>query len=289
MRRGFLIVVSIISLLVPFILKAQGTYPTTQQIAQFAESKLLVVANSSDVAFNARLRKAVQEHWNITEFKFVEGKEFEAESTNPEFSFLTTASVQFDRDPDANSYQFMYILLPHPTGDITEMPVIAQVPFQSSPVESSNHLHKTGMLIKFLQKHAEDVINSKGHKKYRKLKFLNRNIKELKGKTFVFAESQIDSSLRDEELFDKVYKNDWRMVSDDELVKVISEAKENDVVIHTVASNDDAEAGKCFKMIIEPSSGKAYFYKSHKINEKRPPVFLKRDFRKIRWYPFHWL
>lgn len=271
------------------IVKAQGPYPTSQQVKEFANSKLLVIANSGDVAFDARLRKAVQEFWKITEYKFIDGKEFEKEKTNPANSFLTTASIQFDRDADDNSYQFIYILLPHPTGQISEMPVVAQAPFQSSTIGSSKNLHKTGMLVKFLQNYAEDVIDSDGHKRYRKLKFLNKSIKELKGKTLVFAESQVDSVLRDDENFDKVYKNEWRMVSEDELEKVISEAKEDEVVLHSVASNDDRESGRCFKMIIEPSTGKAYYYKTHKINNKRPPVFLKRDFRKIRWYPFHWL
>ena len=287
--RKFLCTIACLAILLTSKLMAQGPYPMPEQVESFKNTTLLVIADGSDVAFDARLRKAVQDNWTLTEFRFIDSREFEREKSNPAKSFLTSATIKFDRDVEDNSYQFMYILLSHPTGDLSEMPVIAQVPFIGTGITSSNHLHKTDMLVKFLQKHATDVVESNGNKRFRKLNYLNKGIRELENKTLVVTESQIHEDYRDEESFAKVYKYPWKMVADDELPQIISEEEENTVVLHIVAADDDATSGRCFKMIIEPATGNAFFYKTHKINEKRPPVFLKRDFRNIRWAPIHWL
>ena len=213
----------------------------------------------------------------------------DSQKSNPSYSFLTTLQVQFDRDPEEHVYHFLYVMLSHPTADLQEMPVIAQVPFLGSTLTSSSHLHKTEMLVKFLQAYTTKVVTSNGDKKFRKLNHLNKGIKQLKDKTLIVSEDQIDQSLRDEELLKKAYNHKIKLVSSDELVDIMGKAEKGNVFLHLVAPDEDATSGQCFKMIIEPATGEAYLYKRHKISNTRPPVFLKRDFRQIRWYPIHWI
>lgn len=270
-------------------LLAQGPYPTTDRVAKFSSTKLLVVVDGRDVAFDALLRDAVSKHWTLTEFDFVDGETFIKEKANPGYSFLVTLQVQFDKDPQENTYNFLYLLLSHPTGDVQAMPVLAQVPISGSTFTSSNHLHKAPMLIKFIQNYASDVVASKGSKRYRKLSHLNKGIKELKGKTLYLSKNQITPQVEVDKDILKLYRNNHNIVSDDELLSIISKAEKDAVVFHIVAPDDEATSGKCFKMIIEPATGKGYFYNTHNISDKHPPVILKRDFRNIRWYPFHFL
>lgn len=288
MSRRLISIISIV-LLSQLLVSAQGPYPTADQIKGFRNTTLLVVLDGRDVAFDAYLKDAINKHWNISEFKFVDTEEFDAQKSNPNYSFLATLQVQFDRDPEEHVYHFLYVLLSHPTADLQEMPVIAQVPFLGSTLTSSSHLHKTEMLVKFIQNYTTQVVASNGDQKYRKLKHLNKGIRKLKSKTLILSEDQIDPSLRDEESLSKAYKHVVKLVSSDNLVDLMGKAEKGNVFIHLVAPDEDATSGQCFKMIIEPATGEAFFYKKHKINSSRPPVFLKRDFRQIRWYPIHWI
>ncbi len=278
-----------ITLLFATSLLAQGPYPTPDQVAKFTSTKLLVVIDGRDVAFDALLRDAITKHWTLTDFDFVDGETFSREKTNPNYSFLVTLQVQFDKDLQENTYNFLYLLLSHASGDIQTMPVLAQVPISGSTFTSSNHLHKATMLVKFIQNYASDVVASKGSKRLRKLSHLNKGIKELKGKTLYFSKSQIMPSVEEEKDQLSLYKHNQKIVTDDELLSIVSNAEKDAVVFHIVAPDDEATSGKCFKMIIEPATGVGYFYKTHSISDTKPPLILKRDFRNIRWYPLHFL
>jgi hypothetical protein len=289
MTNRFIIILAVHLAFGSFTAMAQGPFANPDQVKAFTKTKLLVVLDGHDVAFDAFLKDAVTKHWSISEFEFVDGQRFSQEKANPNFSFLVTLQIQFDNDPQENIYHYLHVLLSHPTGDIKDMPVLAQLPFLGSTLTSSSHLHKTEMLVKFLQEYASNVVTNNGSAKYKKLNHLNKSIKALNGKTLVVAESQIDHALRSEELLKSVYKHNVQLVTDDELAEVINNAEKGIVVLHIVAPDLDANSGRCFKMIIEPATGEAFFYKTHKISSSRPPVMLRNDFRKIRWYPFHWL
>lgn len=268
---------------------AQGPYATSEQVSAFSNTKLLVVMDGRDVAFDAMLKNAIEKHWQINDYELINSDRFNEAKTNPEYSFLITLQTEFDNDPHGHTYNFMYLMLSHPTGDIQEMPVIARIPFVGSTLTSSNELHKTEMLVKFIQSYATDVVKSEGSKRLHKLNHLNKRIKDLKGKALYFSESQVAFSMAEGKDFGKIYKNYHRVVTNEELVDIVKKAEKDVVVFHIVAPGPDATSGKCFKMIIEPATGKGYFYKTQSISEKKPPLILKRDFRNIRWYPIHWL
>jgi hypothetical protein len=285
-------IVSIAALMLFFSFQtalAQGPFPTPERAKTFTKTKLLVVLDSRDIAFDAFLKDAVSKHWNFTPFEFIDSDRFEKEKSNPEFSFLVTLQIVFENDLEGNVYNYLNVLLSHPTGDLKEMPVLAQIPFLGSSLTNINNFHKTEMFVKFLQDYTRKVVDNNGDSKLKNLSHLNKSIKKLSGKTLFVSKSQIDSRLRSDELLKKVYKHNVQIVSDEELAEIIGSAEKGNVVLHIVAPEEDAVSGRCFKMIIEPATGEGFFYKTHRISANRPPVMLKGDFRKIRWYPFHWL
>ncbi|PKP37811.1 MAG: hypothetical protein CVT98_05650, partial [Bacteroidetes bacterium HGW-Bacteroidetes-15] len=187
-------------------LKAQQSYPLPSEIESFANTTLLVVLDGRDISFDAFLKDAISNHWKLTEYLIVDSERFNAEKGNPEYSFLVTLQIQFENDPENNIYHYLQILLSHQTADIQNMPVIMQIPFVGSTFTSSPYLHKTDMIVKFLHNYATNMVNSKQGNKYGNLKKLNSGIKELKGKTLMLSESQIDLELRDVDVLRKVYK-----------------------------------------------------------------------------------
>jgi hypothetical protein len=289
MKNRVVLLVALMLLLGFQSVLAQGPFPTPEKIRTFAKTKLLVVLDSRDIAFDAFLKNAVSKHWNLSDFEFVDSERFEKEKSNPDFSFLVTLQIKFENDPEGNVYNYLNVLFSHPTGDLKEMPVLAQVPFQGSSLAGGNNFHKTEMLVKFLHNYTSKIIASNGDASFKRLSHLNKSMKKLSGKTLFVTKEQLDFRLRSETLLKNVYKHNVQIVSEDELVDIVSAAQKGNVVLHIVAPEEDAVSGRCFKMIIEPATGDGYFYKTHRITPTRAAVMLKNDFRKIRWYPIHWL
>jgi hypothetical protein len=178
--------------------------------------------------------------------------------------------------------------LAHPTGNINEMPVMAYIPFCGNPFTSSQHIYKTGMLVKAIQYQINQILqNSKS--KIKSLSSYNRNIPKLKGKTLLITSDDIRPDLVDSTILRKKYKNNIKIVSREEIEKkVISETK-NFVALHKVLPNDEATTGRCYKMLIDMKDGTIYYYNMETVTSSTPGKFLNKDFRKIRWYPFYWL
>lgn len=268
------------------VTKGQGVAPTPMQINQFKGTTTLVVLDGRDIAFDAMLSESVKKYWKVTPFEIINSERFEKEKSNTAYSFLVLTQVVFTQDKIELSYNFLNLLLAHPSGDINEMPVIANIPFCGNPFTSSQHIFKTGVLLKTIQYEANQMLQ---YPKKGKLSSYNRNIPNLKGKTLLISKDDITTGMADSSLLKKYYKNSIKVVSREEVEKAVINETENIAILHKVLYDDSATTGRCYKMIIDANNGTIYYYNMDRISTSKPGMILKKDFRKIRWYPFHWL
>ncbi|MBN1989997.1 MAG: hypothetical protein JW783_11410 [Bacteroidales bacterium] len=274
--------------MLPATLCAQGTVPSQQQIANFAKTTTLVVLDGRDMAFDAMLSEAVKKNWTLTPFELISSERFEQEKTNTNYSFLLLTQTTFDKDKIETTYNFFNLVLAHPTGDISEMPVLAHMPFSGARLTSSNNIYKTGAVLKAIQCQARKATIAPD--KYTgKLSTANNYIKELKGKTLIVSASQLQEGIGTEEAFGKLYKNTFKIVSNEELEQAVLNPESKTVFLHLVAPEEEAAQGRCYKMLIDAYSGEVHYSKMHRISATKPCNLLKSDLRKIRWAPFHWL
>jgi len=288
MDRFKYIIFTLSLLCITYKVSAQGKVPSIDQINRFKETTTLVVLNGRDVAFDAMLSEAIRKYWTITPYELINSERFERMKSNSAFSFLILTQAVFDNDKNESSYNFLNLLLAHPSGNINEMPVLAFIPFSGDPFTSSQHIYKTGMLIKAIQYQVNQSIqNPKRIKK--RLSVFNRNIPFLKEKTLLIANDDIRSNLADSTILRKKYKSSIKVVSRQEIEKKVISETENFVALHKVLPNDEISTGRCYKMLIDMKTGAIYYYNMTSVSPNTPGKFLKKDFRKIRCYPFYWL
>ena len=265
---------------------AQGGNPTLEQINKFKGTTTLVVLDGRDVAFDAMLTESVKKFWKITPYEIVNNERFDKEKANPAYSFLVLTQAVFTKDKIESTYNFLNLLLSHPTGNINDMPVMAYVPFCGSPFTSNQHIFKTGVLLKAIQYQVDEQIKNQ---KSVKISKQNKNIPKLNGKELLISKNDISPAFADSATLKKLYRNSIKIVGSDEFEKAVIGESSNTVILHKVMFNDNATSGRCYKMLIDVNDGTIYYYKMDKVSESKPGLFLKKDFRKIRWYPFHWL
>ncbi|KAF5075947.1 hypothetical protein DSECCO2_165820 [anaerobic digester metagenome] len=286
--KRIIVVFALTLAMLPATLYAQGTVPSQQQIANFAKTTTLVVLDGRDMAFDAMLSEAVKKNWTLTPFELISSERFEQEKTNTNYSFLLLTQTTFDKDKIETTYNFFNLVLAHPTGDISEMPVLAHMPFSGTTLTSSNTIFKTGAVLKYIQCQARKATIAPD--KYTgKLSTANNYIKNLKGKTLLVSASQLQEDLGTTNVFGKLYKNEFKIVSDEELEQAVLNPESKTVFLHLVAPDEGAEQGRCYKMLIDAYSGEVQYSKMHRISATKPCKLLKSDLRKIRWAPFHWL
>ena len=274
--------------LAPFCLNssAQGNRPTLEQIKQFKKTTTLVVLDGRDIAFDAMLNESIRKYWTITPYEIINAERFEKMKTNSAFSFLILTKTVFDRDRLETQYGFLNLILAHPTGDINAMPVITYIPFCGDRSTISQNLYKTGMLIKAIQYQVNQTIqNPKSIRK--QLSAFNRNIPELKGKTLLFSVDDLQAEIADSTFLRKKFKNKIKLVSSDELEKIVISGKENFVALHKVTPREGSINGRCYKMLIDIKNGTIYYYNMNRISSRNPGKLLRKDIRKIKWYPFY--
>lgn len=267
---------------------AQGTNPTPEQLNHFKETTTLVVLDGRDVAFDAMLSESIRKYWKITPYEIINSDRFEKMKSNSAFSFLVLTQSAFNKDKIEYSYNFLNLLLSHPTGDMNNMPVLAYIPYCGSPFTSNEHIYKTGMLLKSIQYQIEQRLDNPKSSNG-KLSSYNRNISKLKNRTLILQKENIEADIADSSTLRKLYKNNLKIASRDEVEKTVLNETEKVVVLHIVKSDDNATAGRCYKMLIDANNGTIYYYNMDMINPSKPGKFLKKDFRKIRWSPFHWI
>jgi hypothetical protein len=90
-------------------------------------------------------------------------------------------------------------------------------------------------------------------------------------------------------LLKKLYKSKIRLVSRDEVEQAVIKETESTVILHKVLFEEAATTGRCYKMLIDVNDGTIFYYNMDKVTASKPGTILKKDFRKIRWYPFYWL
>lgn len=269
-----------------FIINAQGVAPTAEQIKQFKGTTTLILLDGQDIAFDAMLSESVKRIWKVTPYEIINSERFDKEKSNPAYSFLVVTKAVFTKDKVESSYSFLNLLLSHPTGNINDMPVMAYIPFCGAPFTSNLHIYKTGVLLKAIQYQVNQVIiNSKKGK----LSSFNRNIPKLNGKTLLLSKDDLSTEMSDPTSLSKLYKNSLKLVSHDDVEKAVINELENTVILHKVLFEEGATSGRCYKMLIDVNDGTIFYYNMDKVSSSKPGLILKKDFRKIRWYPFHWL
>ncbi len=263
-------------------LAGQAPFPESDEIRQFMDSKTYVVLeDDSYSAFNVLIKKSMNEYWKITPFDFISADGFEEKRNDPASSFIVLTETSYENDKSHTTYNFLNLLQGKEVEDLDDMPEICAIPLSSAGEDGLEYGYKLGAVLLFMQKHAQLIAQDPSLTGRRYLRYYNKYVPSIPGKTILAREEDLAPSIGTIEKIKTLYGNKFIIVSEDEIIKAIDEKRPGILVLHKVGPGGEAESGYCFKMLIGTDDSNMYYYDQHMIDKNNPNGFLPSDLKRL--------
>jgi hypothetical protein len=265
------------------MISGQAPFPGKDEIKQFSESKTCVVFEADPFSsFNSYIREAMAKYWKVTPYEFIDVNEFNVRRLNPAFSFIVLTETNFDKDKSNSVFNFINLLQGKDVDKLGENPEICAVPLSFAGEDDLEYGYKLGVILEFMQKHAQLIMEdpSKTGRKY--LKFYNENVPALMKKKILVKEEDLTPDIRTIERIKAIYSHDIEIVTEEVIMKAIEDKTPGTVILHKVGPvGETKHTGYCFKMLIGTDDANMYYYNVHTIDKSNPNGLLPSDLKRF--------
>lgn len=263
---------------------AQEYVPTQQDLDRFFNTKTYVVLDPNPIsAYNFKMKQAVKDNWDVSEYEFVSYDEFEQLRNNPDYSFLMEDIVVFDRDKTKARYRFLSLMLGEKRARLEEMPTLVSVPLSYREVDQEYWAYKLSVILRFFQKHIRTMEENPDILDDNILEYYNKNMEDIKDKTLYLVKDELAPDVDTRSEISQYYPYDFKLVDREEVAQAIKEAREDVVFLHKVGPQGSRHRARCYKILMGAKNAKFYYFDYHFVaRNKRPDGFLKRDFKKLK-------
>ncbi|MBM3419816.1 MAG: hypothetical protein FJY11_01645 [Bacteroidetes bacterium] len=277
----------LILLFCPFLaatsLYSQAPYPSVEEGKLLTASTTCVVLENNPFSeFNPAIRDAVKAYWTLTPYEFIDINEFNTRRQNPAYSFLVLTETEYEKDKSGSTFSFINLLLGKKVRNLEELPEFCAIPLDFAGDDADAwYAYKMGMIIRFIQSHAQLVIANPKNQGVRYLRYYNQFVPEIMDKTVLAREEDMEASLAGQEAVAGAYSGKFLLVSDDEIRSAVDEKRPNTLILHKVGPPDELTGAYVFKMLIGTDDAKMYYFNTHKIDARNPNGFLPSDLRRL--------
>lgn len=276
------IILSLTLILLPFILKCQAPFPSSQEIKQFMASKTCVVLDNASTIYNALIKKTINACWKITPVEFIKKDDFEKRRKDPSLSFLILTETNFERDKSFTRYNFINLLQGKEVNSINEMPEICAVPISPAGEDDIEYGYKMEAILNFIQKHATLISGDPSLTGRKYLKYYNKNVPQVAGRTILVMKEDLSPAINTIDKIKPYYSNRIRIVPEDTIIHAITEKAPRTLVLVKVGPGaDNRSHGFCFKMLIGTDDNEMYYYNQHLIDNNNPDGLLPSDLKRL--------
>lgn len=274
--------ISILLLSVTLIMKGQAPFPSKEEIRQFTVSKTCVVLEEDQLStYNTFIREAVKAFWTITPYEFIEVKDFNVRRMNPEYSFIVLTQTNYEKDKSGSMFNFINLLQGKKINNLGEMPEICAIPLSFAGEDDIEYGYKLGAILSFMQKHAAMISDDPSLTGRKYLKYYNKNIPEVLNKKILVKEEDLAPEISSIEKIKSIYSHDIEIVTEEDIVKAITDKTPNTLILHKVGPVGDKKGGYCFKMLIGTDDSDMYYYHQHLIDKANPNGLLPADLKRL--------
>jgi hypothetical protein len=272
-----------LQLLITASLLSQAPLPTVEEGSLLLQSKTCVVLENSPFSeFNPAIREAVTDFWTLTPYEFITIDEFNKRRQDPSWSFLVLTESFYERDKSGSAFVFLNLLLGKKVRNLEDMPEFCAIPLSFADEDAdADYGYKLGLVVKFIQQHAGVIIDNPSTPGVRFLKYYNKFVPEIEGKTILAREIDMEPSIASEDEIKSLFSGDFRIVNDTEIRDAIAERRPNTLILHKVGPPEETRGAYVFKMLIGTDDARIYYYNNHKIDQRNPNGFLPADLRRI--------
>jgi hypothetical protein len=267
----------------PFLVNAQGPFPTVEEGKLLLNSKTCVVLENSPFSmYNPAIKEAVEAHWTLTPYEVIDIAEFNKRRQDPSYSFIVLTETDYERDKSGSTFSFINLLLGKKVRNLEEMPEFCAIPLDFAGEDAdAEYGYKLGVILRFIQQHAQVVMDNPKTPGVRFLKYYNQYVPTIVEKTILAREEDMDQMISTEEAIGSTYKYPFLIVSEEEIQKAVSEKRPNTLILHKVGPPDELPGAFVFKMLIGADDARMYYFNNHKIDARNPNAFLPADLRRI--------
>jgi len=188
--------------------------------------------------------------------------------------------VKYDKDKSNAKYNYMSLLLGGSGVTINNMPDLCPIPLSYSGAGDDDYSYKLGIFIRFMQKHVKLLMGNPGLASENILKYYNKNISNMKGKTLYLVAKEMAKDVNTEPKIKKVYSGTVKLVSKDDIKQAIADKKDI-VFLHKVGPETTKFRARCFKILIGADDANFYYFDYHIVDDDTPDGFLAKDFKKL--------
>jgi uncharacterized protein involved in tolerance to divalent cations len=277
-----LALLGLVLIIASFSLKGQAPFPNKDEIKQFTQSKTCVVLEENQLStYNVYIKQAVKAFWTITPYEFIEVSEFNVRRMNPEYSFIVLTQTNYQKDKSGTFYNFINLLQGKKGSRLGDMPEICAVPLACVSEEDIEYSYKLGAILLFMQKHASMISDDPSLTGRKYLKYYNKNIPEVAGKTILVQKADLAPEISTIDKIKAIYPYKIEIVTEEEIMKAVADKTPNTLILHKVGPADDEKAGYCFKMLIGTDDSDMYYYNQHLIDKSNPDGLLPADLKRL--------
>lgn len=277
--KKLLVLLTILTLSIS--LKGQAPFPSKDEIKQFMASKTCVVLESDPFSYyNKYITDAVKSFWKITPYEFIDVKEFNLRKLKPAYSFIVLTETNFDKDK-SSLFNFINLLQGKKVDKLGEMPEICAIPLSFAGENDISYSYKLGVILAFMQKHAQMISDDPSLTGRKYLKYYNKNVPEVSKKTILVEEEDLAPEISTIESIRKIYPHDVKIVTEDEIMEAIAKKSPNTLILHKVGPVGERKTGYCFKMLIGVDDAEMYYYNQHMVDSRNPNGLLESDLRRL--------
>jgi len=273
----------VIMIAFPFSVFSQDEAPTVQELNDFFNTQTYIVLDPNPTSsYNIRLKEAIKNSWDVTDYEFIERNEFEEMKSNPDHFFLIPNFVVFERDKTKVRYRFLSLLKGDRKNNLKQMTSLSALPLSYRQVDEDYWVYKLDVVVRFMQRHLEnmkqdsDIIEED-------LDYYEKNLEDIKDKTLYLIEDELAEEVNTREKIEEYYPFPFKLVSRDELKQAIKENREDVVFLHKVGPQGTRYRARCYKILMGIEDARMYYFDYHNIKKgRRPDGLLAKDLRKIK-------
>jgi hypothetical protein len=263
------------------LLSGQAPFPSSNEIKQFIASKTCVVLEEGNTVFNTYIRQAMKEFWKITPFEFIRTSDFGARRSDPSFSFIMLTETNFEKDKSNSVFNFINLLQGKDIEELGKIPEICAVPLSFAGEDDMEYGYKLGVILAFMQKHAQMISEDPSLTGRRYLRFYNKYIPDVVNRKILVKEEDLSPAVGTIDKIRALYRYSIEIVPEEVIVKAIQEKAPNTLILHKVGPVGKSNSGYCFKMLIGTDDSNMYYYNQHVIDKANPNGLLPADLKRL--------
>lgn len=260
----------------------QRPYPTVEHAEKFRSSVTCVVLEENPFSFyNVEIKSAVEKYWKVTPVKFITESEFNVNRTDPSLSFIVLTITNFSNDKSGSAYDFLNLLMGADVENLNELPEFCAIPLSFAGAPEEEYSYKLGLIIRFMQYHADLVIKNPTTSALRYLKYYNKNVPDIRGKTILVRAEDLAPEINTEARIKAYYPNKVRIVDEEEIIRAIDEKEKDVLIVHKVGPDGVKQTGTCMKMLVGTDDAVMYYYDSHLVDSRNANGILISDLKRL--------